>query len=91
MAQAVSRRHLTAENRVRARAKLYLICGGQSDTGTGLSSGSSVFPCHHHSTVALQTYIIRGMNKMSVSGSSSETSPPFEISEAPKCIVCVHI
>jgi hypothetical protein len=37
MAQVVSRRPLTAEDRVRARVNLYGICGGQSDTGTGFS------------------------------------------------------
>jgi hypothetical protein len=31
------------------------------------------FPCQYHSTVALQTHIIWGMNNMSVSVSSSET------------------
>jgi hypothetical protein len=36
---------------------------------------SSGFPCQYqHSTVALQPHIIWGMNYMSVSGSSSETS-----------------
>jgi hypothetical protein len=36
MAQAVSRRPLTAEDRVRARVNPCGICGGQSDTGTGI-------------------------------------------------------
>ena len=50
MAQAVSRRPLTAETRVRSRVGLCGICGGQSGTGTGFSPSTSVFPCHSHST-----------------------------------------
>ena len=37
MAQAVSRRPLTAEARARSRVSPCGICGGQSDTGTGFS------------------------------------------------------
>jgi hypothetical protein len=53
MAQAVSRRPLTAEARVRSRVSPYGICGRQSGTGTtGLSPSTSVFPCQFHSTGA---------------------------------------
>ena len=48
MAQAVSRRPLTAE----ARFGPCGICGGQSGTGTGFSPSTSVFPCQFHSTSA---------------------------------------
>ena len=44
MAQAVSRRPLTAEARVRFRVSLFGICGGQSGNGTGFSQSTSVFP-----------------------------------------------
>jgi hypothetical protein len=64
MAQAVSRRPLTAEARIRARLNPRGICGGQSGTGTGFSASSTVFPCQYHSTVALQTHIIWGMRNM---------------------------
>jgi hypothetical protein len=66
MAQVVSRRPLTAEARVHARVNPYGIYGGQSGTGTGFSSSSSVFPCQYlyHSTVGLQTHIIWGMRNM---------------------------
>jgi hypothetical protein len=37
MAQAVSRRPLTAEVRVHSRVSPCVICGGQSGTGTGFS------------------------------------------------------
>jgi hypothetical protein len=57
MAQVVSRRPLTAEARVPARVNPCGICGGQSDTGTGFSPSSSVFPCQYHSTVALHSHI----------------------------------
>jgi hypothetical protein len=52
MAQAVSRRPLTAEARVRSRVSPCGVCGGQSGTGTGFFSELSVFPCEFHSTGA---------------------------------------
>jgi hypothetical protein len=52
MAQAVSRRPLTAEVRVRCRVSPCGICGGQSGIGTGFSQSTSVFPCKFHSTRA---------------------------------------
>jgi hypothetical protein len=73
MAQAISRRPLTAEARVRACVNPCEICGGKSGTGTGFSPSSSVFPCQYHSTIALHAHIIWGMNNMSASGSRSET------------------
>ena len=52
MAQAVSRRSLTAEARVRSRVALCGICGGQCGTWTGFSPSTSVFLCQFHSTGA---------------------------------------
>jgi hypothetical protein len=52
MAQAVSRRPLTAEARVRSCVSYCGICGGQSGTATGFSQRTSVFPCQFHSTGA---------------------------------------
>jgi hypothetical protein len=52
MAQAVSRRPLTAESRVRSRVNPCGMCGGQSGTGTGFSPSTLVFHCQFHSTGA---------------------------------------
>jgi hypothetical protein len=52
MAQAVSRRSLTAKARVRSRGSPCGICGGQSGTGTRFSPSTLVFPCKFHSTDA---------------------------------------
>jgi hypothetical protein len=52
MAQAVSRRPLTAKARVRPWVSLCGICGDQSGTGTGFSPSTSVFPFQFHSTGA---------------------------------------
>jgi hypothetical protein len=56
MAQAVSRRPLTAESWFRARVNPCGICGGQRGTGTGFSPSSSGFPCQYQSTVVLHTH-----------------------------------
>jgi hypothetical protein len=52
MAQAVSRRPLTTEARVRSQVGPCGICGEQSGIGTGFSPSTSVFPCQFHSTGA---------------------------------------
>jgi hypothetical protein len=59
MAQAVSRRTLTAEARVAARVSPCAISGGQSGTDTGLSE-FFCSPCQYHSTAALHTHILVG-------------------------------
>jgi hypothetical protein len=59
MAQAVSRRPLTAEALVRSRVSPCGICGGQTGTGTGFSPSTSVFPCQFHSTGAPLKWISR--------------------------------
>jgi hypothetical protein len=56
MAQAVSRRPLTAEVRFRAWLSPCVICCGRSDTGTGFSPSSSVFPCQCHSSMTPYSY-----------------------------------
>jgi hypothetical protein len=53
MTQAVSRRPLTAEARIRSRVGPCGICGGQSGTGTGFYPSNSVFPGQFHCTGAL--------------------------------------
>jgi hypothetical protein len=60
MAQAVSRRFLTAEARVHDRVSLCEICDGQSGNGTGFSPSSSIFRCQYLSTVALHIRVSPG-------------------------------
>ena len=57
MAQAVSRRLITAESRVQFQARPCEICGGKSGTGTGFSPNTSVFPCQSHSTGATYSFV----------------------------------
>jgi hypothetical protein len=47
VAQAASRRLPTDDAKVRSQVRSYGICGGQSDTGAGFSSGTSVSPANH--------------------------------------------
>jgi hypothetical protein len=64
MAQAVSRRPLTAEALVRSRVSPHGICGGQSGTGTGFSASTSVFPCQFHSIGAPLHGKMEEMNRL---------------------------
>jgi hypothetical protein len=41
---------VTAGARVRSQVNPCEICGGESDTGTGLYTNTSVFPCQYNST-----------------------------------------
>ena len=54
MAQAVSRRALTAEARVRSRVSPYGICGGQSGTGTGFFPEYCGFPLSNSNVAPLK-------------------------------------
>jgi hypothetical protein len=60
MAQAVSRRPLSADAQVRARVSQVRIFDGQSGIRIGFSPSCSVLPCQYHSTVALHTHISSG-------------------------------
>ena len=50
MAQAVRRRPLTSEARVRSQVSPCEMCAGQSGTETGFSPSTSVSPRHCHAT-----------------------------------------
>jgi hypothetical protein len=52
MAQAVSRRPLTVQARVRSRVSPCGICGESGGIVTGFTPSTSVFPCQFHSTGA---------------------------------------
>ena len=80
MAQAVSRRPLTAEARAQSRFSLCEICGGRSTTGKGLSSSTSVFPCQHHSTNAPYSFIYRQRCVILGQGRSASN---LEVSDVP--------
>jgi hypothetical protein len=51
IAEMVSRRPPTAEDRVRAWVNPCGICGGKSGTVTGFAPSSSVFPCQYHNFI----------------------------------------
>jgi hypothetical protein len=55
MAQAVSRRPLIAEARVRSRVGLCGICGGQSGIGTVFSPSTSVSPVNFIPPCSIKT------------------------------------
>jgi hypothetical protein len=65
---------LTTEARIRALVSVCEMFGGQSGTGKGFSSSSSVFPRQYHSIVALHSYITWGMNKRLAPGRISDKS-----------------
>jgi hypothetical protein len=78
MGQAVSRRRLTAEDRVRVRVKPCGICGGQSGTGTGVV----VLPCQYYSNMAVRIHIglvTWGMKNTPVGRSSETLYHPIEM------------
>jgi hypothetical protein len=80
MAQAGSRRRLTAEAGVCARLTPYGTCVGQSGTGTGFSQSSSVFLINIIPPwLSTLIYHLR-MNNGPVDGRSSETqSHPIDM------------
>ena len=57
MIQAVSRRHLKAEARVRFQDTAFQIYSEHSGIGTGFSPSASVFPCQYHSTITPYSFI----------------------------------
>jgi hypothetical protein len=76
IAQAVSRRILTAEPRVRSQVNTCGICGGQSGTGTGFSPSPSVFPCRYHSTATPYSLIYHPGHGFSNCGTRTITRTP---------------
>ena len=61
MAEAVSRRRLTAEAQVRSQASTHEICGGHSGTGTHFSPSTSCFPLSvsfHQRSILIVIYMI---------------------------------
>ena len=54
--RVASYRLFTVEAQAQNRARLFSICGGQSDYGTGISPSNSVLPPPYHFT-ALHSFI----------------------------------
>jgi hypothetical protein len=77
MAQAVCRRSVTTEARVRAPASPCGIYGLQNGSGRGFSQSSSVLSCQYHSTETPYLYITSRMsNNRPVGGHSSDIVSP---------------
>jgi hypothetical protein len=57
VSQVVGRWPVTVDVKVWFQAFECGICGGQSDTWTGFSLSTSVFPCQYHSTSAPHSFI----------------------------------
>jgi hypothetical protein len=57
IAQAVSGRLLTAEDRFHSQVNACGICGGQSGTGTGVCPNFSIFASKYNSTAAAYSLI----------------------------------
>jgi hypothetical protein len=60
MAQAVSRRPLTADARLRVRISPCGICGRQSGIGTSLTPSFKGFLCQYNFTMAHHTHVSSG-------------------------------
>jgi hypothetical protein len=89
MAQAVSRRPLTAEAWVRSRVSPCWICGGQGGTGTGFHPSSSVFPCQFHSTGA-PLYGKTNNKSQGCGASVASAAGPFTKKRVKDKVVPVH-
>jgi len=50
MVQAVSHQFLTTKDQVQSQTNPCGICGAQTDTGTGFSLNTLIFPCQWNST-----------------------------------------
>lgn len=57
MTEALVRRPLTAETRVRSQGSSCGICGGQNSSGTGFSRDTSLFHCQYHSNAPYFIFI----------------------------------
>jgi hypothetical protein len=68
MTQVAGPQFLTIEIQVQTQASPCGICGGQSDTGAGVSLSTLVFPCQCHSTSDHISFIYQHYKTLAVDG-----------------------
>jgi hypothetical protein len=85
IAQKVSRRTLTAEDRIRSCVSPFGICGARSGVGTDFSQSSLAFRFQCHSTVTLHTHMSGGWTIGPLVAAVQRQSHPIDMNMPLQC------